>query len=126
MPIEFTYLESNVLLSTQKPPFSPQDVATLQAEIAKSSPQHDHFYVISDLREVNLTFSEIVEGMAQSNDGSTGYRAGDSGVEVIVLTDFETNKMLVEFYKQEQYGSMEMPLFSTLDDAKSYIAAKKR
>lgn len=124
MAIEIVNPEPNVLLGTLQKPFSPDDVGALQMAIVQNRKTDEKLYVICDLRHVDLTFNEIVQGMAQSIDGSTGYRAGDAGVEIIMVTDKAMNKILVEFYKQEQYGGMHVPLYSDLEAAKAYVAGQ--
>lgn len=124
MAVKFEQPRPDVLVCIYASPFVMEDIIRTQKEIASRRKNTDMLYMISDLRNIKLTFSQIVESMGQSLDGKYGYRVGDPGVEIIIVTDISMNKQIAEFYRQDQYGGVRMPVFNSMDEANSYIFSR--
>ncbi|GEM_PF-6817324 len=123
MPVVLEYLKPNILLSIQHPPFVPAtDIADMQLEIAKGLEREGYLYIISDLSRVNLTLSEIMQGFMQSTDNQAeGYKAGEEGVEMVIVASSILMRQIAEFYKQEKYSNMNIKIYDTVEKAIAYI-----
>jgi hypothetical protein len=127
MASNYSILAPDVLFVEVTPPFDPiQDTMGLQKEIARVKPQvKGTLFVLSDFRTVKLNFSDLVVGMAQSTDKSVGYAAGGFGVQIILIGNDAQIKDLQEYYQQDQYGKVYMPVFATLEEGHAFIATQK-
>lgn len=90
-------------------------------EIAETIQSIDgHAYVIHDFRRYEVDFATIVRGLAMQTKGTPG-SASDPHASTIIVGTSEMAKLVSEALKQEQYGSLKVPAFDSMDDALSYI-----
>jgi hypothetical protein len=77
-------------------------------------------YTISDLSETELTFSDIAVGLNEITKNVIHASQVPEFIPILVGTSAQV-KLLSEFAKQEQYGRQELHVYSTLDDALTYV-----
>ncbi len=116
---------SNMVISTVKEPFNP--TTDPQAGLAQLtqflSEIEGKVYIVSDMREFDASFSDIVMGMAAASYRKDSPVRNDRVViaQVAVGQIFE---MMEDWFKQEQYGKLDLPLFKTIEEARQYLANK--
>jgi hypothetical protein len=93
----------------------------MKQHISKTIPSMDGtLYVISDLRAISLSFTDVVVGMAEFTQLVNTFPEGMQFIPVLVGSS-DMVQMLSMSARQEQYGHQELPIFSTVDDALTYI-----
>jgi hypothetical protein len=75
-----------------------------------------HGYVIYDCRDFEITFGDLVDGMAAQSKGTAGSISDDRFTSIIVGSD-QMLKMATESFKQDQYGKREVPLYGSMEKA---------
>jgi hypothetical protein len=75
-----------------------------------------HGYVIYDCRNFEITFGDLVDGMAAQSKGTPGSISDDRFTSIIVGSD-NMLKMATESFKQEQYGKRDVALYGSMDKA---------
>jgi hypothetical protein len=124
MPIVYEVVpnESNIYFSRAKNPFNPaedsHDALTQLSNILSTT--EGKLYIISDVREIDPSFSEVVIGMAEAAaDPNSPVR--NERVEIVTLATGALLKLVVEWMKQSQYGSIQQSLFETEEDALEHV-----
>jgi hypothetical protein len=123
MPVKTQYDASkNLFTLTFLDPFTNDAVMEGIAEINKHySPTGQHFYLIVDLSDVELPFSELMVGMQTASRGGDGYSAAaPNQTSVLVGTDTLV-QMAADAYAQEQYGGASIKAFGSIAEAKAHI-----
>lgn len=77
------------------------------------------YYRITDFSVFNLTFSGLVEGMADETRGIPG-SLSDPRLRNIFVGMQDTVELGAQSFKQTQYGGLEITLLATLDRAVEY------
>lgn len=127
MPIVYKRDEeySNMLISTVEEPFDPS--ADAQAALAQLSYYlgeiEGKVYIVSDMTQMHPSFSDIMMGMA-----TAAYRK-DSPVrnDRVVIAQValgELFELMATWFKQEQYGALDIPLFKTIEEARQFLVKK--
>lgn len=89
-------------------------------EIAKVADQIQPVYVIVDLLDLTMDFSEIMLSLAEGVLGGPG-TGGDPRVKPVFAGNLEMVQFMSDTLKQKQYGQIDIPAFSTFDAALAYI-----
>lgn len=76
-------------------------------------------YHISDFREATSTFSDMIQILATARNAEGG--TGDLMMKVIFLGTDEWVKKAIAWFKQPQYGGVDIPAFLTLEDAWQFV-----
>ena len=127
MPIHYevdpTY--HNLLISTVYPPFDP--LLDTQAAL-KSVTFHLHnikgkIYILSDLRLLDVSFAEIIIGMATVAFKEQSPLRSDR-IAIAQVAERELYRMITEWFKDDLYGALEIPTFKTYDTAKAHLLQK--
>jgi hypothetical protein len=115
----------NLLISTVEEPFDPavDTKSALETLAYYLGEIEGRVFIVSDMRQLHPSFSDIMMGMAGAS-----YRP-DSPVrnDRVVIAQVAVGQlleMMADWFKQEQYGKLEMPLFKTVEDAKAFLVAK--
>lgn len=74
------------------------------------------YYRIIDFHEIEMTFSDLVQGLAAKTRQVPG-SLRDPRIKTVLVGDHEFVKMKSESLKQEQYGGLDVPLFDNIRDA---------
>ncbi len=104
-------------------PFAPDQVMSVFSEIGRTADQVQPVYVINDLSQLAMNFSEMMLGMREAALGGPG-TAADPRTRHVLVGSHELLQLTSEALKQEQYGQRNVPLFMTIDEALAYIKAQ--
>jgi len=88
-----------------------QEMASLTEDV------QGHIYYISDIRSVDVEFSDIVTGLAQAFKSGVQTFYTDPRVTIITVATDELVKMATEAVKQEQYGSIDIKMYPSVEEA---------
>ncbi|PJF39244.1 MAG: hypothetical protein CUN55_14910 [Phototrophicales bacterium] len=106
-----------ILIITAKGKFTPENIETSFNEINKYyDPDGEMLYIISDNTELDMSFSDVVTGLA-SVTRREGFRFGAPNSMLIMVGTSEMVRLGTEAMKQKQYGNLEVPMFDNIDDA---------
>ena len=72
---------------------------------------------VSDFSTARLDFSQIVVGMASSIEKKPGAVGDERLIDVLVGTVQELGTIVANGYRQEQYGSLSVQYFTSMDEA---------
>lgn len=100
-----------------------REIAQQVAEIIENNGGKPHWRII-DYSDYELTFSDITFGLALEASGKPG-TSSDKRVRSAFVGTAQIVKEKAEAYKQAQYGRLDVPVFSTLDEALATIRADK-
>lgn len=105
--------KENIIIITVKPPVVvPDDPAeATEATLAFQKKQGGAICRITDYSQVKLTFSDVVEGMA------TDKAFRDPNIYSVMIGTDAMIKMAADGFRQAQYGSVNVTLVSTRDEA---------
>jgi len=112
----------NIIMSKATDPIDltkdPQkSLGELQSMLASTS---GTVYLIVDCLGVNPGFSDMVIGMAaSSSDPNSPLR--NERLKTVIVAQGKIFENMVQWYKQNNYGKLEMPLFKTVDEALAYV-----
>jgi len=81
-------------------------------------------YIIYDCRNFTVTFGDLVAGMQAQSKGTPGSISDPKFTSMIIGSDAML-KMATEGFKQDQYGKIEVPLYSTMDAAMRHARTDK-
>lgn len=76
-------------------------------------------HIIADCREVHPSFSDVVTGMASTSREGSPLR--NDRLRTVIVAQGEIFTNMAEWYKQNQYGKLDMPLFKTVDEAIAFV-----
>jgi hypothetical protein len=107
----------NIVISRIEDPFdvhkdTPASLAQLQGMLNQIDGK---LYVIADCRKLSPSFSEVVVGLAETSRPGSPMR--NERIETIVVAEGQIFASMVDWYKQQQYGSINMSLYKTVDEA---------
>lgn len=116
--------ETNIILSKLVEPFNVRkdteaSMLELQQFLAETSGK---LYVIVDCTEFSPDFRDIVIGMAQTSRRDSPVR--NSRMETLVVASNKLLEAMVNWFRQQQYGNLDMPLYKSIDDAVAHIKSK--
>jgi hypothetical protein len=125
MAYELKQLEGEpIIVVTYKEPYSPgEDVIQTNRLVAQKLDNIEGaVYLINDIREVNLTFSRVVQTMAAAfNDNTT---LAPNRIHGIAVGASKMLKLFVDSAKQMQYGNIDVVMFDTAEEAIEYARKK--
>jgi len=98
---------------------TPDKFAQIDALIGSN----ENAYVIDDLSQAKLDFSTLVSGMAAQREKAPG-SPSDPRISTALVGSGFFMELISKGAKQFQYGSLDIPLFSSLDDALVYVREK--
>lgn len=112
----------NIAIVTYSPPFNPtKDVFYVKTELEKMLKSIDVLNIIVDLRQINLSFSDLVESMGQTVDPDSETSAKKGRVITTLVGSDDLIKMAVDAYAQEQYGGVKVEIFPNVEAALTHI-----
>lgn len=109
-----------VFLIRYSDPFTPDQVLSIFAEIGQTAEKVQPVFVINDLTQIAMNFSDMMLGMREAALGGPG-TAADPRTRHVLVGGHELIQFTSEALKQEQYGQRNVPAFSTIDEALAYI-----
>jgi hypothetical protein len=113
--------EPILILHFTLPSDPPAEAQQMKHHISKTIPSMDGtLYVVSDLRDIAISFTDVVVGMAEFTQVIHTFQDTIHLIPVLVGTS-DMVQMLSASAKQEQYGNQRLPVFETQDDALAYI-----
>lgn len=127
MPIHYevdpTY--HNLLISTVYPPFDPliDTQAALKSVTFHLRNIKGNIYILSDLRLLDVSFAELIIGMATAAFKEQSPLRSDR-VNIAQVAQRGLYKMIAEWFKDDLYGALEIPTFKTYDAAKAHLVQK--
>jgi len=124
MPIENKQMPDNpnIIVSTATDPIDlssdPQkSLGELQAMLASTK---GTAHLIVDCLGVHPGFSDIVIGMATSSaDPNSPLRS--ERLKTVIVAEGKIFESMVVWFKQGNYGQLDMPLFKTVDEAIKFV-----
>lgn len=81
-------------------------------------------YYISDFTQIKLTFNQLVSGLADAFAGKVQTPFTNPRLHMIIVGDDEFVRLGAQAAKQEQYGSLDIQLFPTIDEAIAHARQK--
>jgi len=85
----------------------------------KISEGETEIQAIYDLRELKMSFGDLVLAMSNVTQKSAG-SMGDSRLKIIVVGSSEMVRLGILAFEQEQYGKLKFPLFDNIEVALKY------
>lgn len=123
MPIQIEpNVQTGILMARYVNPVDPErDVANvIQSIIAFSHQVQGVFFVIADVREFDLTFDTVTEGLDLVRRSLVGIP-----VRFVVIGSGKFVELAAQAITQRQYGSFEMAkVFATAEEALAYCRAE--
>lgn len=124
MPIVNQRLEPNLVVSTLTEPIDVeidvrQSLGQLQGFIADAP--GSKLSIVVDCHAISPKFSDIVIGMGESARPDSPLRS--AGFEFFLVASGGLLQMMVDWFKQPQYGGVELKIYETVDEA--IVDAKK-
>lgn len=86
-------------------------------------PDETGLYVIYDLREMKMSFGDLVFVMGNQIEKRPGLMT-DPRLHTIVVGSSELVKLGIQAFEQEQYGKNKFPLYASIDEALAYAHAQ--
>lgn len=124
MPIVYEAVpnEPNIYFSRATNPFDPaKDSQGALAQLSKLlETVEGKIYIISDVRQLDAGFSDIVIGMAEAA-ANPNSPVRNERVVIVTLATGELQKLVIEWLKQSQYGSIQQMLFDTEEAAIAHL-----
>ncbi len=119
-------------------PGQPIIIATLSGDITTQM-VHDMFaqsarlvdqiggtvYRITDIRQTEISFPELVQVLADSAKGQPGSPT-DPRIRGMIVGTHGWSHFFVDSAEQDQYGTMKIPIFESLEDAFASIYSQMR
>lgn len=125
MPVQITRLDGEPIihcLVTGKA--SATDIAVMFARCAELSADiAGRVYRVTEIRDITTSFYDVMLVLRQMSDGRPGSTT-DPRFFGVMVGDDEVVRLIAASSQQEQYGRMNVPLFSSVDDALAFIRAK--
>lgn len=124
MPILNTQIEPNVIVSKVTEPFDVQADATkslgeIQGFLAQTNSK---LYLIVDCTAISPAFSQIVVGMAETSHEDSPLR--NANMEVVLVATGKMLEAMANWYQQDQYGNITIPVYKSVDEALNYVKAQ--
>lgn len=123
MTVEITEMRNEpILIARYAPPFNPdedlhQANAAIRDKLITTEPP---LYRIEDVSAIEMSFAELVQAMATATEQAEGSIL-DSRVHSMLVGTSDMLRIAKDAMTQEQYGSLDVPLFPTVDDALAYV-----
>ena len=113
-----------IIIATYSEPFSPsEDVIQTNRLVAEALDNIEGaVYLINDIRQVDLTFSRVVQTMASAFRDDTTLEP--SRIHGIAVGASGMLKLFVDSAKQFQYGNIDIAMFDTAEEAIEYARQK--
>jgi hypothetical protein len=118
MPVD----DTPILMVTMTNPYDYyREPQQLFAEIhALTDQMAGRIFVIYDCRSFELTFDDVINKMAIQTKGLAG-SISDERLETIIVGSGELFHLMVESFRQEQYGGQHVHLFESMDDVQVFL-----
>ena len=118
--------EPIIVITFRNPSNPTQDYGPLLDQVAKlCEGLEGPIYRITDLRQVNFSFSDMVVAIAEEFKSGKPGSAADPRIRTVLAASGELVKLAAESVKQEQYGARnDTPMFTSLDEAIAYSRAE--
>ena len=111
----------NIIVVRYKAPFNPNiDIVAAQEQIATLLSTIDGVaYRIDDLSEAQMSWNQFVDGIFVATRDVPGSMT-DPRIQGILVGEYEMVRLASESMKQDQYGSTNTPMYTSLDEALKY------
>lgn len=120
MTIKIEYQpDRHLLISIYTNPLDPyHDVqGVVDAVNAHYSPTGPMLYIISDVTELTINFSDLVVGLANATTRADRWHVGAPNSTTSIVGSGEMVALGASSVSQDQYGGAEVLMFATLDEA---------
>ncbi len=103
---------------------SPEIIRTVDSKIGRDE---SGLYSIYDLREMKMTFGDLIIALSNQSQKAPGAMA-DPRTSAVIVGSSEMVKLGAQAFQQEQYGGLRFPLFENVEEALRYARqeAQKR
>lgn len=95
---------------------SPDIFRAVDSKIGKDE---SGLYSIYDLREMKMTFGDLVIALSNQSQKAPGAMA-DPRASAVIVGSSEMVKLGAQAFQQEQYGNLKFPLYESVEDALKY------
>jgi hypothetical protein len=113
--------EPIVVLTVRDPLGPPEMQREAQMKVAEAGADiTGAIYRITDLTELTISFGDIVRSLGEEAKSKREGSMSDSHVRSIIVAKDEIIKMAAASLSQEQYGALNIKLFTTRDEAVAY------
>jgi hypothetical protein len=126
MPFRVERLNNKPIITTtwSEPADIAKEMPASWKEIdSQIGPGESEIYSITDLRELSISFSSIVSGMALQRGRMAG-SASDPRIRSILVGAGVLWQVVSRAVRQVQGASIELPLFSTMEEALAHVNKK--
>ena len=114
----------NILVATFYPPVEvDQDHhALLDEALQRLVEQHTPLYRVLDFRSAYMNFSDMIRWLAADTAHNLPGAALDPQVRTVLVSNSEDTDRIANWLQQDQYGGLHIPVFSSIDDALTYVS----
>ena len=110
-----------VVIATYSGVITLEDVKHLFAQTAAlTADVEGHRYRISDFHDAQSTFGDIVQIMGEARTGASG-SSSDPNLTTIFVGSNEWGAMVRNFFTQGQYGGLNIPTVTSIEEAWEFI-----
>ena len=95
------------------------DMFEQSLEMAQVVPE-PHIYRITESRSADIAFTQIMYVLDSMSNGRAG-SSTDPRFKPVLVGDDDNMRTIAEATHQEQYGNMNLPLFTSFEDALAYV-----
>jgi hypothetical protein len=127
MPFSIQRLpDEPILLAKYTGRMEPEDLVALRTQSVQLAGEVERVYRVNDARQLELSFSDLVavmgaETATRTNPGSLGDPRFN---DIIVVSPGSLVRFGTESLSQEQYGSLQIPLFEDLGEGLAHARAQ--
>lgn len=111
--------DRNLVIATYSNPLDPHnDIRNVVTEVGvRYSTTGPLLYTITDVTQLDITFSDLVVGLANATAHADGWRIGAPNSVTFVVGGGEMVSLTAQSVTQSQYGEAEIRLFESLEEA---------
>ncbi len=89
-----------------------------KAVMEKVTRDDTNIHIVYDLREMKMSFSDLVLNMSNAAQKSAGEQV--SNFKTVFVGSGELVRLGIQAFEQEQYGKMKFPLFDNMEEGLKY------
>jgi len=116
-------ISQNIVVVTFYPPVDvEQDHRDLLDEsVRRLGEGQSPLYRVLDFRSAYMNFSDMIRWLAADTTHDLPGAALDPQVRTVLVSNSEDTDRIANWLEQDQYGGLHIPLFTSIDDALTYV-----
>jgi hypothetical protein len=115
--------QERILYSTYLPPFEAEadSQTSLKAILDFAKTMNGLFFVVTDVRQIDLSFSDLVLGMSTMRELAMNVQ-----MQIVAIGSGDMLKFAADAARQKQYGQHNVVLVATPEEALNHVANERK